>query len=43
MQQEFGFKEDALHHVAGGSHIENNKKILKRLKENNVYYYKYDC
>lgn len=42
-QQDFGFKEDALHHVAGGSHIENNKKILKRLKDNNVYYFKYDC
>ena len=40
-QFNFGFEEDALHHVAGGSHTANNKKILEQFELKNKNYYKY--
>lgn len=41
-QFQFGFESDSLHHVAGGSHMENNKKILKDFELKNKKYYKYN-
>jgi hypothetical protein len=40
-QFNFGFEEDALHHVAGGSHTSNNKKILELFELKNKNYYNY--
>jgi hypothetical protein len=40
-QYQFGFEEDALHHIAGGSHLENNKNILKSFEDKGKLYYKY--
>jgi hypothetical protein len=42
-QYSFGFAEDALHHVAGGSHMENNKNILKNFEDKGKLYYNYKC
>jgi hypothetical protein len=42
-QYSFGFESDALHHVAGGSHLENNKNILKIFEDKGKLYYKYKC
>jgi hypothetical protein len=39
-QYTFGFEGDALHHVAGGSHLENNKNILKSFEDKGKLYYK---
>jgi hypothetical protein len=41
-QYQFGFGEDALHFNNGeGTHIENNKRILKIFTDKNVNYFKY--
>jgi len=40
-QYTFGFEADALHHLAGGSHLENNKNILKSFQDKGKLYYKY--
>ena len=42
-QYQFGFESDALHHIAGGSHLENNKNILKVFEDKGKLYYKYKC
>ena len=42
-QYQFGFEPDALHHVAGGSHTENNTNILKVFEDKGKLYYKYKC
>ena len=42
-QFQYGFEADALHHVAGGSHSENNKNILKVFEDKGKLYYKYKC
>jgi hypothetical protein len=41
-QLQFGFTADALHHVAGGSHVENNKKILQDFKSLGKKFYPFD-
>jgi hypothetical protein len=42
-QFQYGFEADALHHLAGGSHSENNKNILKVFEDKGKLYYKYKC
>jgi len=42
-QLQYGFQEDALHHVAGGSHQTNNLKILRDFEAKGKLYYKYKC
>lgn len=42
-QAPYGFQEDALHHVAGGSHQTNNLKILRDFETKGKLYYKYKC
>lgn len=41
-QLQFGFAADALHHVAGGAHVENNKKILQNFQAAGREYYSYE-
>ena len=42
-QAPYGFQEDALHHVAGGSHQTNNLKILRDFETKGKLYYKYNA
>jgi len=42
-QYQYGFEADALHHVAGGSHAQNNLKILRDFRDKNKLYYNYKC
>lgn len=42
-QLQYGFEADALHHVAGGSHQQNNLKILKNFEDKGKLYYNYKC
>ena len=41
-QYQYGFESDALHYVAGGSHTENNKKILKGFIDKGKMYYSFN-
>jgi hypothetical protein len=40
-QQTYGFGQDALHHIAGGSHQLNNIQILKNFRDKGKLYYTY--
>ena len=41
-QYQFGFGQDALHFNNGeGTHVENNKRILKTFTDKNVNYFNY--
>lgn len=41
-QYQYGFEADALHHIAGGGHTENNKNILKDFKDKEKMYYDFN-
>jgi len=43
-QYQYGFEQDALHHIAGeGGHMSNNLKILKSFEDKGKLYYKFRC
>lgn len=43
-QYNYGFEQDALHHLAGeGGHMVNNSKILKNFEDKGKNYFSYKC
>lgn len=43
-QYDYGFGQDALHHLTGdGTHVNNNKRILQSFEDKGKLFYKYKC